>query len=403
MKRNHISIYAVILYLLATLPTLSAQDATRIGQVSLVPGFSTSRGPSAEQTNLVSLNLLAGNEYALKGAELASLLNINQQNVVGAQLAGLSNYTGGQTTGAQIAGLSNINHAGIVGTQVAGLSNWIEGSVRGLQLSGLLNYNTEAVQGMQLTGLVNVSQTSQGMQLAGLHNHSLRTQGVQLAGLSNQSNALQGTQISGLVNLSEETKGLQLSALYNQTNHLRGLQFGLINIADSVCSGTQFGLINIVKKNGLFAFGVEYGDVTPWNVNLRTGTHRFYSILTTGTQFEEAQGDEIWSYGVGFGSQFRLKDRLLANIELVSSQLRKHEDHVEALYLLNRFHVNIGYQILKHLTVTGGPVLNIYVAQTDKSPTDQPTIDIAHKPFYEQQEGNYKIQAWVGYSFGIRF
>ncbi|SHK81535.1 hypothetical protein SAMN04488028_10974 [Reichenbachiella agariperforans] len=402
MKRNIKIISIIVFFLIGSNYLLRAQDNTRIGQVSFIPGFSTSIG-SSERTNIISLNILGGYQYALKGAEIGSLFNLNRQNASGAQLAGLLNYTGGQTIGAQVSGLINLNRNHIQGLQLAGMINTVQGSVTGVQIGGLLNYSTEVVQGVQVAGLSNLSQETIGMQLSGLHNHSLRTKGLQLAGLSNQSTLLQGTQISAIANVSEQNQGLQLSGIYNQTSELNGIQIGLVNIADSVSSGMQVGLINIVKKNGLFELGVEYGDVTPWNLNLRTGRDHFYSILTVGTQFEQSNEDKIWSYGIGFGSKMYIKDKLFANVELSTHQLRKHQVNVESLNLLNRFQINMGYQLFKHLSVTAGPVLNIYVAQTDLTPSDQPTIDIAKSPFYEEQEGNYKIQAWVGYSVGIRF
>ncbi|UXP31400.1 hypothetical protein N6H18_13675 [Reichenbachiella agarivorans] len=413
-----------------------AQDSQyRWGQISFVPGFGTSLGANDSITNYYSFNILGGNQYALQGFELGGLFNFNQHKVTGVQVAGLINKTGTETIGLQVAGLTNINEgqvsgaqiAGLLnksgaettgmqaaglsnlsagsiqGMQVAGLSNWVNGEVTGVQASGLINKSSERVLGAQVAGLLNLAPAIQGIQISGLSNKTDSVKGVQLASLQNQASLFQGAQISGLINTSGSTKGAQLSGLVNKTGRLNGFQLGIINIADSVEAGAQLGIINIVKKKGMFEFGVAYGDVIPWNLSLRTGTNQLYSILSVGSQFDDSQGDELWSYGFGLGSKWYLKDKVFTSLEIVSHELRKHQDDPETLNLLNSVQFNFGYQFFKHLSVTAGPVLNIYVAQMDNSNLDKPNFDIANKPFYEHQEGNYKVQMWAGYALSIRF
>jgi hypothetical protein len=385
--RKAIIIIGIVTGLFAHVKGQAQENANRVGQVSFVPGFGTGHGPKDQRINRVSINILGGNEYATHGAEIGTLFNLNQSSVTGAQLAGLYNQNHGKTKGAQISGLTNYVTDSLIGLQIAGINNHVIGSVKGLQLASLVNSSTNKTNGMQLAGLGNYSQSLRGVQLSGLVN------------LAEESN---GVQIAGIANVATETHGWQLASIYNQTRVLKGWQIGLVNVADSIESGAQVGLVNINRKNGLLEFGIEQSDVIPWAVSLRSGQDHLYSILFAGTQFKDRHGYALWSYGLGFGSKFFQHKKFYLNTELTTQELRRHQDDPELMNLLSRFSINFGFQILDHLSISTGPVLNFYVAQEDSS-GEASFHDIAQRPFYEHSENGYSQQAWFGYQLSIKF
>ena len=93
----------------------------------------------------------------------------------------------------------------------------------------------------------------------------------------------------------------------------RGTQIGLINIADTVERGVTVGLINIVKK-GKLQFALEHNEVIDFNIAFRSGTNRLYSVLFVGSQAKE--DDYLWTYGGGFGTEFKLKKNWNSSVEL---------------------------------------------------------------------------------------
>lgn len=338
-------------------------------QISLVPGFGTSKGPKEGYTNQFSLNIFAGYEHSLDGAEFGGFYNINKTNVAGAQFAGFGNTVGGNARGAQFAGFLNT----------------VNGKVRGLQSAGFLNVSVEEVHGAQLAGYMNLSDSIHGVQAAGLLNVSKKSaDGVQLAGLANWASDLEGVQAAGLV---------------NRARHVKGTQIGLINIADTVERGVTVGLINIVKK-GKLQFALEHNEAIDFNIAFRSGTNRLYSVLFVGAQAKE---DYLWTYGGGFGTEFKLKKQWNSSIELTTQSINPKDDHYDEINLLNRLSWNFGYQFANHLAFSAGPVLNIYVTEVYDQESGRYGNDIDMGSFYNETFSGTNVKMWVGYNVSVKF
>ncbi|PIB35128.1 hypothetical protein BFP72_06825 [Reichenbachiella sp. 5M10] len=362
------------------------QVEDRFFQFSLVPAIGTNMSMGGQVRHRLSLNLLAGYSYGLHdGFELGGLYNINRSDVSGVQIAGFGNTTGGTAEGFQLAGFINTSKGYTQAAQIAGFTNIVTDSLRGFQLSGFSNISTR-LDGAQISGFSNIAKG--------------RMDGFQLAGFSNHSQLIEGVQLTSVINTAHEIDGMQMSGLLNITNTLKGTQFGIINIADTVESGMQIGLINVVKKNGYLEAAVEYGDLFPVGFAIRSGMHKFYNVFSVNTQLEN---DRLWAYGFGLGTQFTLKNKLFATAEVRAHYLQKWDDSIETFNLLSRCHINLGYQLLDKFSITGGPVLNIYLAEETGEGTGQYGYDIAHNPFYNEIEENIAVQLWIGYEFSIRF
>ena len=340
---------------------------TRWFQASLVPSVGTNRKMSSQIKNRISLNLIAGYSYGVRGAEVGGVYNIAREEVRGVQIGGFGNTVGGE----------------VHGFQAGGFINTSKDFVNGAQLAGFFNLASDSVNGFQAAGFTNITRDMGGFQVAGFNNHTKKVSGVQTAGFINTTGELDGLQLAGFLNIAREVKGLQ---------------FSIINIADTVSSGLPFGLVSIVKKNGFVSPAIESDDVIPYRLAIRTGMDKFYTVLSGGIR-----PDEYWSFGVGFGSRlfFSEKKALYFNpetrwINLADGQLS------ESNSMLVRANLNLGYQLFKRLSITTGPAANLYIANNlDES--NNPVIEIASSPIIDGLSGNTRLQFWVGYSFGIGF
>lgn len=338
-------------------------------QISLVPGFGTSRGAKQGYVNRFSLNLFAGYEYGFHGVELGGFYNINKHNIKGAQFAGFGNTVGGDVYGAQFGGFVNT----------------VKGKVKGVQGAGYLNIVSKEVQGAQLAGYMNLADSVKGLQAAGIINVNRRN--------------LDGTQLAGIINVAKDVEGLQVSGLVNKAKHIKGTQIGLINIADTVERGATVGLLNIVKK-GKHQLAVEHNEVMDVNLAFRSGTDRLYSVLFAGIQ---GKSDFLWSYGLGFGTEFKFKNHWSSNVEITSQSINPKEDHHEELNLLNRLSWNFNYQMTSHLSISAGPAFNVYVTDVYDQESGRYGDDIDMGSFYNETFSGTNVKMWIGYNISVKF
>ncbi len=349
-------------------------------QLSLLPAVGTNGLLSGKITNNVSLNIIAGLAYGVKGVELGGAINIIRQNVSGFQAGGLGNYVGGDIKGAQAAGALNVTL----------------GSTTGAQLAGAINVNIEDITGLQAAGMLNqMSGKFKGLQAAGMGNWAGEVRGMQTAGMINYAwDPVHGVQLAGMVNYARDhVHGLQLS-LFNYTYTLSGVQIGLVNIVNDSRKSVSIGLINIVK-NGLKKVELSYDDATNFNLSYRMGTKGFYTIYVAGIHNQKVKH---WNYGLGFGTQVDFKGNYFSNLEAVSLGLLPLNEDIEDKhkYTLVKVNLNLGYSFHKHFSVVMGPQLNIYIR--DRSREDAFQIEPDRLLL---EEGG--VSMWLGYRVGVRF
>ncbi|UXP31401.1 carboxypeptidase-like regulatory domain-containing protein [Reichenbachiella agarivorans] len=392
----------------------------RYFQFSLLPSIGTNMSMGGQVTHKLSFNLLAGYSYGLnEGFELGGLYNINRKNVSGCQIAGFGNTVGGTTHGIQIGGFLNTSKEKVTGVQIAGFTNFVTADIEGLQIagftsiakgldgtqiSGFTNIAKGPTDGFQLSGFTNITKDAKGGQISGFSNITHGDMdGIQISGAHNYSQNLDGMQLTSLLNTAHEVKGFQMSALVNTSKILHGTQLGFINYADSIGdTGLQIGLINLGRKNSLFEWSVEHADVIPIRITFRSGSNKLYTALSAGMQLED---EKLWTYGVGLGSKIFLKSKFYFNPEIHAHRLMQQENNdFETVNQLNKIHLNFGYQFFKHLSLSGGPAINIYISDYINPESGLIGNDIANKPFYDEvQEENIRIQIWLGYAVALRF
>ncbi len=325
----------------------------RLAQVSLLPGLSSNGFISGKISNVFSFNIIAGYAHSLHGVELGGFLNMERMEGSGLQMAGAINIVGSYFHGNQWAGISNITLQDFSGFQAAGFSNHAR-KVVGLQLAGGLNTATE----------------THGMQLSGFANHN--------------SGTLSGVQLSGFI---------------NRTGTLKGMQIGIINLAREVESGFSIGLINLFKDE-LHQLEASTNDITPYNMSFKSGLNGFYSVISAGI---DPHAGQLWSYGLGFGSQWPLHKFLIASTELSLNTLQPLDRaYMDGFNSDIRWGIRMGGRLTEKISIHGGPVFHYYFfGRHGQNP--QFSDRFGTNTLYHHIRGNALTKTWIGYEAAIRF
>lgn len=356
-------------------------------QISFLPFAGTNRLMSGKITNELSFNILAGYSKSVEGAEVGGIANIVRKNMTGIQVGGIANYVGKETKGIQIGGLLNVNGGKVTGMQAAGWANLAVDTISGWQVAGLFNL-AQMTDFVQVAGLTNISwQKAKNFQISGIGNYTKDLEGMQVASMTNvASGKMQGAQI-GLLNFAGNVKGFQL---------------GIVNVADTVSSGINIGLISYVRK-GLHKWQYARNDAIHHNLSFKTGTYKFYNILTGGYR-QQNEGD-LWSVGYGFGSQYNFKKKATINLELTANAIQKGADNFADLNALGKLNLNLGYRFAKYFSISAGPILYTYVSETLNPDTGDFGYGIATKPFRNEtfSPQGINLKMWVGWQAAVMF
>lgn len=358
---------------------------TRDWQVTLLPPVGTNGPLSGLVTNRFSMNLIAGYNGGVDGAEFGGFANLIKYNVHGAQFAGFTNITGGNVKGAQFAGFGNLTAGDVEGAQFGGFFNHTIGEVRGFQAAGFYNYNHRDAEGVQLAGFVNVNRGAlNGVQGAGFGNF---TRG--------KSNAVQ---MAGAINIADEIDGGQIAGLINIARKVRGFQIGFINIADS-SDGATLGILNFIR-NGLHQMEVSYNDIGQWGLAYRSGTRKLYSTVMISSRLPIRDSNTIMTYGYGLGTRLKLSERFFITVDGSCQQMtfNMRSNH---LRLQNKLTAGLEIKIMKGFSIFGAAAVNHILADTRDYRYKTEIAPLGGKRIWENN-GTYAQHAWIGYQFGIR-
>ena len=334
-------------------------------QVSFTPGLSTYGFLNSKVTNKYSFNIIGGYSGGVSQFELGGVFNVVNKNVQYAQIAGVFNLVGGSVRGLQLAGTANYVGGNVKGWQVAGAYNYTKGIFDGLQMAGAINLAEKKFRGVQLAGSINIAVDS-----------------------------LKGAQIAGAVNLSRGyLEGVQISGAFNLAEKIKGVQIGLVNIADSV-DGWSIGLLSIVKK-GYHKVGISSNEIVPLNLELKTGTHRFYNIFSAG--WRPMKDSRIYSAGYGIGNESKVNNDLSLNTELSSHFL--YLGSFDYQNTLTRLSLSMKVDISKSFSIYAGPSFSVYYSN-QPAKIGSYAFDLTSKGL-----GNFtwssRTKAWFGFNAGI--
>ncbi len=380
-----IMFYLMGVYIFAQEKTENAEKSIPF-QISLIYPLGTNGTESGKISNNFSLNMIAGYCGGLKGLEIAGVSNFNNHNVTGLQIAGFSNINRAEMMGCQISGFCNYNQKTSKGLLIAGFSNTIIDSSVSSQISGFSNVVIGSFKGFQISGFGNYVQDNVlGSQITGFANIALgNTDGFQLAGFTNiTTKDLIGAQVSGFFNYAEKIKGFQL---------------GFINYCDSI-SGASIGFLSLVKK-GYRIMEINGDESLPVQISVKTGTKKFYNILTVGIKPKISEID--WGWGYGIGTLIYISPRLNLNIDALAYEINYGEWWTNSLNLLNKLKLNVEWKLGKNIGIFGGISYNVLVAGKNNNDIFSPHTNIA--PWYSYKYNNNKttVLLYPGFNIGTR-
>ena len=341
------SILMIAIVAIAFFGKSTAQDTTRISpfHLSFITPLGTNGLLSSQTTNLLSFNMIAGYSGGLNGVEFAGFGNALKGDMNRVQFAGFCNNTFGKANGMEVAGFWNFNAKKVSGGQVAGFANIALDTVDGFQASGYFNYAKGASYG-QVSGFANISKgNAAGIQSSGFANITIGN--------------MKGVQASGFANVTTgKQTGVQASGFINYAKVLNGVQLGIVNVTDSIEKGIPIGLLCFVK-NGYKVLQIGGNETLFGEISFKTGTRRFYNILSAGAG---VKNDTIsWGFGYGIGTLIPLGKRMDLSVEEVSYQINNAEWFSEHMNMLNRLNLSLSYNITKIITVYAGGSWNVKV------------------------------------------
>lgn len=314
--------------------------------------------------SVFSLHLFYGRGASVHGVDIGLGVSRIRGYVNGLQTGMVLVNGPGTFRGIQAGLLFNSNRGPFKGVQLGGNWSLQKGDMRGWQFSWFGNTITSgSMYGAQLSHLWNhAGRYGHGLQFAlGVNSSYEGYMGVQVSLIGNMVfGQMHGVQWSMGVNWAGRSNGLQMG-LVNVGYMGAGIQFGLVNYSGNA-NVAPVGLVNIVKKgyNKLEFWGNE---LLSYNVALKTGGERVYSILSVGGN--PHAGDKFWGIGWGAGLHFQHSQRFYTDVDLLTSWL-----HVNRWWAMengswtfvNQLRMVCGFSVHKKLALFIGPVMNTLVS-----------------------------------------
>ncbi len=329
----------------------------------------------ADQDRL-ALNLIDWEDRALAGLELSLVGTVRS----------------GAVRGAQVAVAYNVAH-NLTGLQLSAGANLTTGESRGLLLAAFGNAATESFTGVQGSAFLNVARSFRGLQVSTANVTWDDIRGVQLS-VANYTHDLTGAQ-AGVVNVAAgEVRGAQIGVV-NYGTRVKGLMLGLVNVAAEVDDDTlPIGLINLFG-NGLHELEFFTSDTSLFNLGLKLGSRRFYTLLGAGIHPEK--DNERWSVYTGLGMRIEL-DSLWLDIDLLAHAMEEdYQTSNDDFTFLTQIRALVGWQLADQLAVFGGLSLNLLLSDV------RPSIAPPGWSFWETttDEGTY-LQLAPGFVLGLQ-
>ena len=227
--------------------------------------------------------------------------------------------------------------------------------------------------------------------------------GLQATGFANIAmGKMDGIQAAGFTNIAKEgIEGIQASGFFNYAKSLKGMQIGFLNVTDSIEEGFMIGFLSFAI-NGYHKWQLESNEVSQLDLAFKTGTNTFYNIISAGATVKDES--LYWNFGYGIGSQIYFNKSAGLNIDLSFHQINKDEFTAD-LNMLTKLKQSFFYQFHKHLTVYGGPSLNLLVSEANLFGESAQLEGLINDGFYSKSisEGDYNLKGFFGFHGGIRF
>jgi hypothetical protein len=268
--------------------------------------------------------------------------------------------------------------------------------LEGVGLSLGLSFVDERMHGAQLSLGGNLAGRVEGVQLANGFNHADQVEGVQAAAV-NHAKAIDGGAQLGAVNVGGTLRGVQLG-LINVGGKVRGAQLGLFNFARE--ADAALGLVSITREGGVHP-ELSVSDTAALNLGLRLPAKHTYSFAEVGVQPDgSGQG---WQAGLGLGGRIRLPHALFIDVDLATYAVFRGFDQARTPNAMGKLRLTFGWQPYDHLSLFGGPTLNMLVELQTLGGGSRPGL--YQWAAYDRVDTSDRVRGrvWPGFVAGLRF
>lgn len=388
MKKLVLSLVGIFIFV-ASMAQDSSNTEALINpfQISFISPMGTNGINAHKITNRFSINIFAGYNGGVNGAEFGGFANVLKGDLWGLQAAGFLNANMGTSQGGQFAGFTNFTRKEFNGgIQGSGFLNFVGSDAKILQTSGFLNVVNGKTFGLQASGFSNISRGLTGAQVSGFANLNI--------------GEFQGLQTSGFANFNVGSfEGLQISGFLNVAGDVNGFQIGILNYCNKIKNGVPIGLVSIVK-NGFREFEIGGNESFYTTLSYRTGHRKFYNILSAGASISQ---DKIqWGFGYGIGTSFNLPSKMGLELELISYHVNEDEPFTDHLNNLNKLNLTISYPLSNTVDVYFGPTFNVFVRQNETILETHISSIVPWNFFDKTYSDDVRITMYPGFSLGIR-
>lgn len=229
------------------------------------------------------------------------------------------------------------------------------------------------------------------------------TKGAQFAGITNYTGKSdKALQFAGILNISTSGESMfQAAGIANIADKVNGVQLGLVNIANSYENGLPIGLINIVKENGKQEFELSFSEALNTALSFKLGTDRLYTIFSAGINYIEQPVN--YAVGLGFGTHIDWNNGWANQIEAIGYALTEDSSFDTELNMLTQLKFTISKNIDKHFKFFAGPVLNMTISKYENPETGELGSSLKPWTLWENKSDKTRLNAWIGFTAGIRF
>jgi len=168
---------------------------------------------------------------------------------------------------------------------------------------------------------------------------------------------------------------------------LQGIQIVPFNFSDT-SSGISIGAFNYVR-DGYRQLEFNTNQTFQTSIKIRTGIRRFYNIYN----FTATATDNLsYSYGLGFGTSFKIYKILYFNIEVTQNTLFLDEWFSTTPYLYQTISPFFQLQFAKYFAVNIGLDFNNYIGLNTYQKYLNYISNIFHLNFNQKTNNDFVIQ-----------
>lgn len=155
------------------------------------------------------------------------------------------------------------------------------------------------------------------------------------------------------------------------------------------------------SKNLYKAFEMSVGEGLNLQATAKVGIRPVYGLFSVGTQF--LTENYKWAFGAGVGTHLLKTEDHSLNLEYMIFHVNENEIWTDNYNNYHQFRMLYSKRLGEKVSVFGGPVLNLNIAENKESYGHTFESTFALYDLYSHVGDNHTAKGWIGFTLGIRF